>query len=78
MDKRTIKDLTIRVYFMFAAVMQNADNFRQFLQMTLGFPIEKVVEKNGFLFYMIYLPGVFNKSSFYILNTNKLLFYDTL
>ena len=36
------------------------------------------ISKNGFLFYMIYLPGVFNKSSFYILNTNKLLFYDTL
>ena len=32
------------------------------------------ISKNGFLFYMIYLPGVFNKSSFYILNTNKLLF----
>lgn len=43
MDKRTIKDLTIRDNFMFAAVMQDADNCRRFLEMTLGFPIEKVV-----------------------------------
>lgn len=43
MDKRTIQDLTIRDNFMFAAVMQDADNCRQFLEMTLGFAIEKVV-----------------------------------
>ena len=43
MDKRTIKDLTIRDNFMFAAVMQDADNCRRFLEMTLGFLIEKVV-----------------------------------
>ena len=43
MDKRTIKDLTIRDNFMFAAVMQDTDNCRQFLEMTLGFSIEKVI-----------------------------------
>ncbi len=46
MDKRTIKDLTIKDNFMFAAVMQDADNCRQFLEMTLGFPIEKVTVDN--------------------------------
>ena len=43
MDKRTIRDLTIRDNFMFAAVMQDADNCCQFLEMTLGFSIEKVI-----------------------------------
>lgn len=43
MDERTIQDLTIKDNFMFAAVMQDADNCRQFLEMTLGFLIEKVV-----------------------------------
>ena len=43
MDKRSIQDLTIKDNFMFAAVMQDADNCRRFLEMTLGFSIEKVI-----------------------------------
>ena len=47
MDKRSIQDLTIKDNFMFAAVMQDADNCRRFLEMTLGFSIEKVIVDAG-------------------------------
>ena len=41
--RKTLQDLTIKDNFMFGAVMQVEENCRGFLEMVLGFPIERVV-----------------------------------
>lgn len=40
--KKKLKDLTIRDNFMFAAVMMQGDNCKQFLEMLLGIEIERI------------------------------------
>ena len=40
--KKTLKDLTIRDNFLFAAVMQQEDNCKQFLEMLLDIQIERI------------------------------------
>ena len=42
-SKRKFKELTIRDNFMFAAVMMQKDNCKQFLEMLLGIKIERIV-----------------------------------
>lgn len=42
MSSKTLKDLTIRDNFMFAAVMMETDNCKHFLEMVLGIEIERV------------------------------------
>lgn len=41
--KKKLKELTIKDNFMFGAVMTEEDNCRRLLELTLGFPIERVV-----------------------------------
>ena len=41
-NKKKLKDLTIRDNFMFAAVMMQGDNCKQFLEMLLGIEIERI------------------------------------
>lgn len=53
--KKKLEELTLKDNFMFGAVMSDEKNCRDFLEMTLGFPIEKVAvsrEKS-----MVYHPG---------------------
>lgn len=40
--RKTLQELTIKDNFMFAAVMMEGDNCREFLEMVLGIPIERV------------------------------------
>ena len=40
--KKALKDLTIKDNFMFGAVMSQEENCREFLELVLGFPIERV------------------------------------
>ena len=40
--KKTLKDLTIRDNFLFAAVMQQEDNCKQFLEMLLDIKIDRI------------------------------------
>lgn len=40
--RKTLQELTIKDNFMFAAVMLQDNNCRDFLELTLGFPIERV------------------------------------
>jgi predicted transposase/invertase (TIGR01784 family) len=40
--RRTLQELTIKDNFMFAAVMLDPENCRQFLEMVLGIPMERV------------------------------------
>lgn len=40
--RKTLQELTLKDNFMFGAVMLEEDNCRQFLELVLGFPIEKV------------------------------------
>lgn len=42
LKKKTLQELTIKDNFMFGAVMTNEENCRKFLEMVLGFPIERV------------------------------------
>ena len=42
MSSKTLKDLTIRDNFMFAAVMMETDNCKHFLEMVLGIEIERI------------------------------------
>lgn len=47
--RKKLQELTLKDNFMFGAVMVEEENCREFLEMTLGFPIGKVVvckEKN--------------------------------
>lgn len=42
MKKKTLKELTIKNNFMFGAVMCDEDNCKEFLEMVLQIPIERV------------------------------------
>lgn len=58
-QKQKLKDLTIKNNFMFGAVMMDAENCRDFLEMTLGFEIEKVdVSKEKSIVYHPEYRGV--------------------
>ena len=40
--KKQLKELTLKDNFMFGAVMMEEENCRRFLELALGFPIERV------------------------------------
>lgn len=42
-QKKKLKELTIKDNFMFGAVMSDEENCRRLLELTLGFPIERVI-----------------------------------
>ena len=57
--KKTLQELTIKDNFMFGAVMSDEDNCRRFLEMALGFPIERVeVSKEKSIVYHPQYKGV--------------------
>lgn len=50
--KKSIHELTIKDNFMFGAVMSDENNCRDFLEMALGIPIERVeISKERSLIY---------------------------
>lgn len=42
-QRKKLQELTIKDNFMFGAVMLDEENCRRFLELVLGFPIEKVI-----------------------------------
>ena len=40
--KKQLKELTLKDNFMFGAVMMEEENCKRFLELALGFPIERV------------------------------------
>ena len=57
--KKTLQELTIKDNFMFGAVMSDEDNCRRFLEIALGFPIERVeVSKEKSIVYHPQYKGV--------------------
>ena len=50
--KKQLKELTLKDNFMFGAVMMEEENCKRFLELELGFPIERVelsIEKSTIL-----------------------------
>ena len=57
--KKQLKELTIKDNFMFGAVMMEEDNCKRFLELALGFPIERVeVSKERSIVYHPEYKGV--------------------
>ena len=57
--KKTLQELTIKNNFMFAAVMCEEENCKEFLEMTLGIEIERVeVDKEKSMAYHPQYKGV--------------------
>lgn len=58
-QRKKLQDLTIKDNFMFGAVMMDEENCREFLELVLGFPIEKVtVSKEKSIVYHPEYKGV--------------------
>lgn len=58
-QRKTLQELTIKDNFMFGAVMCDEQNCKRFLEMTLGFPIDKVeVSKEKCIVYHPQYKGV--------------------
>ncbi len=58
-NKKTLQELTIKDNFMFCTVMSDEQNCREFLEMVLQFPIERVeVSKERSFFYHSDFKGV--------------------
>lgn len=58
-QRKQLKELTIKDNFMFGAVMMEEENCRRFLELALGFPIERVeVSKEKSIVYHPEYKGV--------------------
>lgn len=57
--KKQLKELTLKDNFMFGAVMMEEENCKRFLELALGFPIERVeVSKEKSIVYHPEYKGV--------------------
>ena len=58
-QRKQLKELTIKDNFMFGAVMMEEDNCKSFLELALGFPIDRVeVSKEKSIVYHPEYKGV--------------------
>lgn len=68
MQRKTLKELTLKDNFMFGAVMSIEENCRRFLEMVLQFPIERVVvsKEKSMIYHPEYKGVRFDIFGFYL------------